>query len=153
MGLITMLTGQACKRTIRGMALVLAVSLLQGCTLEQILIGQWYTVYTPAAGACPALAWRFVVNPQRSIDGFLAGDGQQRIANLSGVLNADDSFQITATNVADTRTANVTGRFTSEVSTISIHGDAAGRACDGQTFELRLGRYFWYWGGGHGGRG
>ena len=134
-------------------ALCLAAFLLPGCTEEQILIGQSYILYTPPAGACPRLEWRFVVNPQRSVSGFLSPDGQQRIANLSGLLNADDSFQITATSVAGNRTANVAGRFTSEVSTISIHGDAVGSACDGQTFAMRLGRYFAFQGGGRGGGG
>ena len=121
--------------------------------LEQLLIGQWYSVYTPAVGACPRLEWRFVVDPHRTINGFLAGDGQQRIANLSGLLNDDDSFQITATDLAGGRTARVTGRFTSQVSTMSIRGLAAGAACDGQTFKLRLGSYFARQGGGGGGGG
>jgi hypothetical protein len=127
--------------------------LLMGCTLEQVLIGQWYTIYTPAAGSCPGLYWRFVVNAQRSIGGFLSLDARQPVANLSGLLNADDSFQITASDLAGTRTASVTGQFTSQVSTISIHGDAAGNGCDGQTFHLRLGRYLSYQGGGGGGDG
>jgi hypothetical protein len=134
-------------------ALVLAACLLAGCTVEQLLIGQWYTITTPPAGACPRLDWRFVVSPQRSISGYLSGGWQQPIANLSGVLNADDSFQITATSVAGNRTANVTGQFTSQVSTISIHGDAAGSGCDGQTFNLRLWSYFSRQGGGGGGGG
>lgn len=119
--------------------------------MEQILIGQWYAIDTPRAGACPSLEWQFVVNPQRSIDGFLLRNRQQWIANLSGRLNADDSFQITATDMSGHRTARVTGRFTSQVSTISIHGDAAGSACDEQTFEMRLGGYFSRQGGGGGG--
>jgi hypothetical protein len=135
-------------------ALALVACLLSGCRIEQLLIGQWYTVDTPPAGACPSLEWRFVVNPQRSIGGYLSsGDRQQRIANLSGRLNPDDSFQITATEVAGNRTADVTGQFTSQVSTISIHGLAAGSACDGQTFKLRLGSYFSRQGGGGGGGG
>ena len=134
-------------------ALVLAASLLMGCTFEQVLIGQLYTIETSQAGACPRLGWRFLVNAQRSISGSLLSDGQQRIATLSGVLNPDDSFQMTATDVAGTGTANITGRFTSQVSTIVIHGDAAGSSCDGQTFELRLGRYFSRQGGGGGGGG
>lgn len=133
--------------------LTLATYLLLGCTFEQILIGQWYTIETPQAGACPRLYWQFVVNPQRSIGGFLSRDGQQRIANLSGRLNADDSFQMTATDVAGNRSANVTGQFTPQVSTISVHGDAAGSACDGQTFKMRLGGYFLRQGGGGGGGG
>jgi len=94
-------------------ALALVASPLAGCTFEQILIGQWYTIDTPAAGECPQLEWRFVVNPQRAIGGSLSRDRQQVIAKLSGVLNADDSFQITATEVAGNRTADVTGQFTS----------------------------------------
>jgi hypothetical protein len=133
--------------------LTLAALILSACTLEQILIGQWYDVQTPRTGACPALQWRFVVNPQRLIDGFVATGGQQRLATLSGVLNPDDSFAMTATDTAGHRTAAVTGRFTSQVSTIAIHGDAAGSACDGQTFTLRLGPYFAFQGGGGGGGG
>jgi hypothetical protein len=135
------------------MALVLIAGLLSGCTLEQILIGERYIIYTPPAGACPGLAWQFVVNAQRSIEGILSRDGQQPIATLSGVLNADDSFQMKATDVTGGRTADVTGQFTSLVSTISIHGDAAGSGCDGQTFKLRLGGYFSRAGGGGGGGG
>ncbi|WP_428490251.1 hypothetical protein [Rhodopila sp.] len=133
--------------------LALVASLLPGCMIEQLLIGQWYGVYTPPVGACPRLEWRFVVDSHRAINGFLAGDGQQRIATLSGLLNNDDSFQITATDVAGGRTASVTGQFTSQLSTISIHGLAAGPACDGQTFKLRLGSYFARQGGGGGGGG
>ncbi|MEA2730773.1 MAG: hypothetical protein QOF70_5248 [Acetobacteraceae bacterium] len=142
---------QQSSLTTSSIALALAAFLLPGCTVEQILIGQWYSIDTPQAGACPSLEWRFFVNPQRSITGFLLRDGQQRIADLSGVLNADDSFRITASGAAGV--ANVTGQFTSQVSTISIHGDVAGSACDGQTFKMRLGSYFSTRGGGGGGGG
>jgi hypothetical protein len=140
-------------RKIGMIALALAASVLTGCAFEQLLIGQWYTIYTPPAGACPMLAWRFVVNPQRSIAGFITQGEQQRIASLSGLLNPDDSFQMTATEDAGGRTASVTGRFTSQISTISINGDAAGSGCNGQTFELRLGWYLARQGGGGGGGG
>ncbi len=133
--------------------LAAAVCFLPSCTVEQILIGQHYTFYTPPAGACPRLEWRFVVNAQRSIGGFLARDGQPPIADLSGRLDADDRFEITATTTTGHRQATATGQFTSLVSTLSIHGDAAGSACDGQTFALRLGRYFASQGGGGGGGG
>jgi hypothetical protein len=131
-------------------ALALAAFLLPGCTLEQILIGQLYVIDTPPAGACPSLEWQFVVNPQRSIVGSLR-EGQKTIAKLSGVLNRDDSFQITASGPAGV--ATVTGQFSSQVSTISIQGDVAGGACDGQTFKLWLGSYFSRQGGGGGGGG
>ena len=132
--------------------LAITASLLSGCMIEQILIGQWYSVDTPSTGGCPRLEWRFVVNPQRSIDGYLVDHGQQQLATLSGLLNANDSFQITATD-AEGRTVNVTGQFTAQVSTMSIHGLAAGSGCDGRTFKLRLGSYFARQGGGGGGGG
>jgi hypothetical protein len=134
-------------------ALALMTSMLPGCTIEQILIGQWYSIVTPPAGACPSLDWQFAVNAQRAIYGFLSGNGQQRIGTLSGVLNQDDSFQMTIADAAGRPTANVTGRFTSDVSTISIHGMGAGSACDGQTFRMRLSGYFARAGGGGGGGG
>nr|WP_294521474.1 hypothetical protein [uncultured Rhodopila sp.] len=124
-----------------------------GCTLEQILIGQIYILVTPPSGACPGLEWRFEVNPERSITGSLSRTGQPPLADLSGRLGPDDSFRIMATELAANRTAEVTGRFSSQVSIISIHGDAAGRGCDGQTFTLRLGSYFVNQGGGGGGGG
>jgi hypothetical protein len=147
-----MRTKQAGVLTIGMIMTVVGISLLPGCTFEQILIGQQYRIYTPPMAACPRLEWRFVVNPQRSIDGSLSGEGQ-RLATLSGRLDADDSFHITATGAAGNRTADVTGRFTSQVSTISIRGDAAGSACNGQNFDLRLGSYFARQGGGGGGGG
>jgi hypothetical protein len=133
--------------------IAVAACLLTGCNAEQILIGQIYNFDTPPAGACPHLEWRFVVNAQRSIIGSLSIGEQQRIADLSGTLGADDSLQIAAAGVAGSGTAHVTGQFTSQVSTISIHGDAAGSGCDGQTFKLRLAGYFARQGGGGGGGG
>ena len=141
-------------RLARGIiVLSLVAGILPGCTFEQLLIGLIYNIDTPQTGACPRLRWHFVVGAQRSISGVLSQNGQQPIASLSGVLNADDSFQITATDVAGHRTANVTGQFTSQVSTIAIHGDAAGSGCDGVTFRLRLGGYFASQGRGGGGGG
>ena len=137
----------------RCFVLALLGAALAGCMLERILIGQWYTIITPTEDGCPSLAWRFVVNPQQLMSGSVSRDGQQPVANLSGVLNADDSFQMMATEVAGTHTATVTGQFASPVTTVSIQGSAVGSACDGKVFKLRVGRYFSAQGGGGGGGG
>jgi hypothetical protein len=126
--------------------------LLAGCSVEQLLIGQWYGIVTPPAGACPRLVWRFVVDPSRAINGYLSSDAQEKVATLSGSLAPDDTFQITAVATATQRSALITGQFTPGISTIAIHGEAAGPGCDGKTFQLRLGRYFATQGGGGGGR-
>jgi hypothetical protein len=127
--------------------------LLAGCMIEQIMIGQRYTIRTPQAGPCPPLELVFVVEPGRKVSGSLSQVGRAGAVSLSGLLNPDDSFALTTTTAAGNRTSDVTGRFTSQVSTMSIHGDAAGSACDGQTFHLRLGGYFSRQGGGGGGGG
>ena len=97
--------------------------------------------------------WQFTVDPQRSFSGYVSHYGDNPFADLVGTLNADDSFRLTVTNRTTARIATVTGQFTSQVSTISIHGDGAGPGCDGQTFNLRLGRYLTRQGGGGGGGG
>jgi hypothetical protein len=126
---------------------------LSGCTLDQILIGQLYVVETPPTGRCPALIWQFVINPQHSITGSLLNVNQQPIAALSGQLNAGDSFQITASDIRGQQTASVTGQFRWQESTVVIHGDAAGSACDGQTLAFHLSDYFARQGGGESGGG
>jgi hypothetical protein len=148
-----MRTGQNNTPSLRMATAALAACLLPGCMVEQIEIGQWYRIDTPPSGACPHLEWQFAVNPQRAVSGFISGNVQQRIATLSGQLNPDDSFQLTAADAAGNPTATVTGRFTSQVSTISIHGAGAGSGCDGQTFSLYLSGYFARQGGGSGGGG
>ena len=132
------------------LALGLTVGLLSACTLDQILIGQVYTIVTPSTGACPALSWQFFVNAQRAINGILSS-GQQRIGILSGTLDQNDPFRMTVADADGRPTATASGQFTSDVSTLSIQGAGAGSACDGQTFRLRLGGYFAHQGGGGGG--
>lgn len=148
---MVMTTNQVRLPTTGFIALAVAASVLSGCTGEQIMIGQWYRIDTPPQGACPSLELRFVVDPQRSVGGVLVRDRRDQIAALSGVLNPDDSFDIKAVDATGKRPTIVTGRFTPGISTISIRGDVAGSACDGQTFEMYLGRYFSRQGGGGGG--
>ena len=142
-----------CGRVLSPVGVLLAAIVLASCTVQQIMIGQWYSIRTPQQAECPMLVWQFAVDAQRTISGSLARAEQPAFASLSGVLNADDSFRMTATNQQDKRTATVTGRFTAQVSTISISGDAAGAGCDGRTVAMRLGSYFARQGGGGGGGG
>ncbi len=134
-------------------ALAVIVTLPAACSPPQIMIGQLYSIPTPPAGDCPALLWQFVVNPQRVITGSLSRVGEAPFASLSGMLADDESFRMTATTHPDKPSAIVTGVFSAQITTISIHGDAAGPGCDGQSFTLRLGGYFARQGGGGGGGG
>jgi hypothetical protein len=128
-------------------ACIAAIALAGSCSLEQVLIGQWYTFQTAPVGNCPALGWHFVVDAKRSIGGYLARDQFIQIATLSGVLNPDDTFQMTATEVGGSRREDITGAFTAQYDTLSLDGSWI---CGKQTFRIRPLRGF---GGGGGGGG
>ena len=132
---------------------ILAMLVLSGCTLDPVLTGQVYTIETPAEGTCPRLDWHFVADAGRKVEGVLFTDTRQRIADLSGTLAGDGRFQMTAKAGSGGGEADISGRFTSVVSTISVRGKAAGQGCEGKTFKLYLGRYFARQGGGGGGGG
>ncbi len=123
------------SRQTQARKITLATVLLSGCTLQPVMTGQSYVIETPPDGACPRLEWRFVVNAQGTIDAAVTTASWQPVAALSGPFGADDSFRMTR---SDRGPGAVAGRFTSQVSTIAIQGDAAGQACAGKTFNLRL---------------
>jgi hypothetical protein len=147
-----MKTKPAVRRAATGIGLATTLFLLSACNLEQVEIGNWNTLLTPRTGACPVLQWQFVVNPQRSIGGYLSPFQGNRIATLSGTLNPDDTFRMTATPLDGNRTATIiTGRFNQQLTTMTIAGDVAGPACDGQTLKLRNVYYYGPYNGGGGG--
>ena len=125
-----------------------ALGLIASCTLEQVLLGQWYNVPTVPQGSCPALNWHFVVDAHRSIAGYLDRDQFKQIGTLSGTLNPDDSYQMWATENGTGRKESVTGRFTSQYATLSLDGTWI---CEKQTFRVWLPRGLGGGGGGGGG--
>jgi hypothetical protein len=126
----------------------LALGLVASCTLEQVLLGQWYTLQTIPQGTCPALEWHFVVDAHRSIGGYLDRDQFKQIGLLSGTLNPDDSFQMWVTQIGGGRKESVTGRFTSQYVTLSLDGTWI---CEKQTLRVWLPRGLGGGGGGGGG--
>jgi hypothetical protein len=125
-----------------------AALVLSSCTLEQVLLGAWYNFSTNAAGSCPVLGWHFVVDAQRQIGGYLDRDTWTKIATLSGRLNQDDTFEMTATQVGGSKTERITGAFTSQYVEISLDGTWI---CGKQTFKIRPIRSVGGGGGGGGG--
>lgn len=131
-------TGAGCITRWVGHSAALAglLIMLPSCHLEQVQIGQFYTIRTAAIGACPMLDWTFVVDAQRHIAGHVSDSNAAVIARLSGTLDADDSYNMVATNLRDGHTADVNGRFTPGLVTLSVK--AAGDPCDGQSFRIRF---------------
>ena len=128
--------GCAARWIARQAGVMAALALLPSCQLEQVQIGQYYTIRTAAAGTCPVLDWTFVVDAQRHIAGHVSDRSAAAVARLSGVLNADDSYHMVATSPRDGHTADVDGRFTPGLVTLSVKG--AGDPCDGQNFRIRF---------------
>jgi hypothetical protein len=91
-------------------------------------------VRTAAVGLCPRLEWHFVVDAHRSMIGFLECDWLTRVANLSGRLKPNDSFQLSAAEVDRDRSANISGKFTSRYMVVSV--DGTGSSCNQQTFQI-----------------
>jgi hypothetical protein len=135
------------RRTVALTTGAVALAVTASCTLEQVLLGQWYTIHTFAQGTCPALDWHFVVDAHRSMGGYLDRDEYKQIATLSGTLNADDTFEMTATQPETGRQEHITGAFTAQFVTISLDG---AWICEKQTFRIRPVRGA---GGGGGGNG
>jgi hypothetical protein len=135
------------RRSVALAAAAAALATTAACSLEQVLLGQWYSLHTFAQGTCPALDWHFVVDAHRSIGGYLDRDQFTQIATLSGTLNADDSFEMIARN-ASGRTERITGAFTPQIIMISLDG---AWICEKQTFRIRPVRNVGGGGGGGGG--
>jgi hypothetical protein len=115
-------------------ALAATASLSPARALEQVQIGQIYVMHTVPADTCSALDWHFVVDAHRSVIGFLTCDWDKHLATLSGTLNADDTFEMTVSELGGSRKGNATGKFNSRFVTLSI--DAPGSLCDKETFKI-----------------
>ena len=114
-------------------AVAMAALWMSACSLENAQFGLIYNLYTNPQPDCPRLNWRFVVDPKRIMTGSISIDSLQPIANLSGMLNADDTFRMTATAVDNGWRADVSGRFQTRLITVSVSGPGA--VCDGHTFK------------------
>ncbi len=132
-------------RAVRLAACMLGLGAIASCSLEQVPIGTWNLIHTVPQGSCPAFDWHFLVDAGRNISGYVAVDQFRQIATLSGVLNPDDSFQIWATEVGGSRREGVTGRFTSQIVTLSLDGTWM---CGKQTFRIRPVQHLGLEGGG-----
>ncbi len=136
------------KRLIAWAIVASAAGLVGACQLEQVMLGQWYTVRSAPQGTCPALDWHFVVDAQRSIGGYLDRDQFTKIGTLSGTLNPDDSFQMSVTQTDTGRKESVTGQFTAQYMTLALDGTWI---CGKQAFRIWLPRGLGGGGGGGGG--
>jgi hypothetical protein len=117
-------------------SLAIATSITPAPAVEQVELGQLYFFHSPPVGTCPGLDWHTVVDKDREITGWISWEGNKHLATVTGKLNPDDTFQVTAKEVVGgNHMATVTGKVASGTLTFTINGSGTG--CDGKTWKIQ----------------
>jgi hypothetical protein len=121
----------------RKVSLAIALSVASTATpltcvnaIEQVTLGQWFSLHTNPSGTCPGLDWRVAIDADRQIAGYVAWDKMKHSAKLSGVLNGDDTFSIAGDEVGGNKHAVITGKVNPQNISLTINGTGTG--CDKQ---------------------
>ena len=86
------------------------------------------------SGECPSLDWDVSSDGQR-LRGFIAwGEEGKSFARINGTL-AGTEFKLTATEVAGSRIADITGRVEAD-KTLLVTITGTGGPCDGKTIKV-----------------
>jgi hypothetical protein len=95
-----------------------------------------YAFHTgPARGGCPGLDWHITVEPDNTLNGFVAWDQGKHIANVAGSIDKDRTFQMEAQEVGGAgRKAAVNG--SAGGSNINVVISGTGTACDGVNLTI-----------------
>jgi hypothetical protein len=107
-----------------------------GPALAQQGKAQLYAFHSPpVVGGCPGLDWHVTLEPNNTLEGFVAWDQGKHLARLEGTLNKDRSFQLDAKEIGGQgRTATVVGKAGGGYINMTING--SGTACDGQNLPV-----------------
>jgi hypothetical protein len=97
---------------------------------------QLYAFHSPpVVGGCPGLDWHITLEPDNSLEGFVAWDHGQHIAKLQGKLNKNRTFQLDAQEVGGQgRKATVSGTAGGGYINAMING--SGSPCDGVNLPI-----------------
>ncbi len=111
-------------------AVVLSTAALLSPASAQQKKPMFYAFHSsPVVGGCPGLDWHITLEPDNSLQGFVAWDRGQHMARLDGKLNKDRSFTMDAQEVGGKeRKAVVKGTAGGQYVNVQISG--SGTACD-----------------------
>jgi hypothetical protein len=114
----------------------LSTAALLGPALAQSGQPGLYAFHTgPVVGGCPGLDWHITLEPDNSLNGFVAWDRGAHMARLEGSLKKDRSFEMEAQEVGGAaRKATVKG--TAAGTNISVVINGSGTACDGAYLNI-----------------
>lgn len=97
--------------------------------------GSVYSFSTRKSGTCPNLEWHVVVRDGSSLGGVISWDNERRVARVSGRLNPDRSFQMTATEVNGRGKATITGQVLADGR---MSARISGAGCESRLIEVPL---------------
>jgi|GEM_PF-3239752 len=111
-------------------AVVLSAAALLSPASAQQKKPQFYAFHSyPVVGGCPGLDWHITLEPNDTLQGFVAWDRGQHMARLDGKLNKDRTFLMNAQEVGGKeRKAVVKGTAGGQYINAQING--SGTACD-----------------------
>ncbi len=106
-----------------------------GSVSAQPAKGRLYAFHSAPTGACPGMDWHVVLQPDQSLDGFIAWDGMKHIAKVSGKLETGRVFHMTAVEQGGAeRKGTVKGQVEDSFIVASLEGTRTG--CDGQQIAV-----------------
>ncbi len=93
--------------------------------------GRLYAFHSAQTGACPAMDWHIVLNPDNSLAGFVAWDEMKHLARVSGKLETGRIFHLNAVEEGGKeRKGTVSGQVEDSYIVASLTGTQTG--CDNQ---------------------
>jgi hypothetical protein len=97
--------------------------------------GRLYAFHSTPTGACPAMDWHIVLQPDNTLVGFIAWDGMKHLAKVSGTLETGRVFQMAAVEQGGAeRTGSVKGQVEDTFIVASLEGTRTG--CDHQQISV-----------------
>lgn len=97
--------------------------------------GRLYAFHSAPTGACPGMDWHVVLDPDQSLDGFVAWDRMKHLATISGKLEPGRTFQLAAVEQGGAeRKGIVKGQVEDSFIVVSIDGTKTG--CDDQKISV-----------------
>ncbi|HEY0182635.1 MAG TPA: hypothetical protein VGC09_07480 [Rhodopila sp.] len=124
------------RLTMAGLS-VLALSMIAALSaaVAQPPKGRLYAFHSTPTGACPAMDWHIVLQPDNTLVGFIAWDEMKHLAKVSGTLETGRIFHLAAVEQGGAeRTGTVKGQVEDTFIVASLDGTRTG--CDNQQISV-----------------
>jgi hypothetical protein len=108
---------------------------IAGSAVAQQPKGRLYAFHSTPTGACPAMDWHVVLQPDNTLVGFIAWDDMKHLAKVSGTLETGRVFHMAAVEQGGAgRKGTVKGQVEDTFIVASLDGTKTG--CDNQQISV-----------------